>query len=52
MRIPRKIKKAFKKDWHEQTGVKLLIVKSSIEKKIWECSDGRVVWGFNTKNKN
>jgi hypothetical protein len=44
MRIPRKLKKKFKLIWEKQYGVKHIIIKKSIEKKLWGNATKKV-WG-------
>ena len=44
-RVPRKLKKKFKKVWEASIGKKLLIQKNSIAKEDWPCSNGNPNWG-------
>lgn len=52
MRIPRKIKKKFKKLWLKEYGISVFIIKSSIACCEWNCSKGKTVYGCITRPKN
>lgn len=52
MRIPRKKKKAFKKMWFKEWGVKRYIMKNTIALCEWEVSDHKTVWGCITRLKH
>lgn len=52
MRVPRKLKKKYKKLWYIRQGVKRYVVKSSIEFKGWEASNNERVWGCITRLKH
>lgn len=49
MRVPRKLKKKYKKLWYNKDGIKRYIVKSSIQLKRWEVSNDKIVWGCVTR---
>ena len=49
-RVPRKLKKKFKKIWSKRLGEEILIVKKSIKKDFWGWSIVRV-WGCEIKTK-
>lgn len=50
-RIPRKLKKQYKKLW-EQINKKLYVIKKTISFDVWPNSGGRKVWGCITRPKN
>jgi hypothetical protein len=52
MRIPRKIKKKFKKLWLKEYGISVFIIKKSIDYSEWNCSEGKTVYGCITRPKN
>lgn len=52
MRVPRKLKKKYKKLWCNRQGVKRYVVKSSIEFMGWEASNCEPVWGCWTRLKH
>jgi hypothetical protein len=47
-RVPRKLKKQFKKLWKNIYYKKVFIKKSSIDYQIWPVSNGKKVWGCET----
>ena len=47
-RIPRKLKKQFKKQWQNYYRFTVYIRKGSIEHKVWPVSNGKKVWGCET----
>ncbi len=51
MRIARKKKKVYKKLWFKRDGIKRYIIKSSIDKVVWTCAEGKTVWGCMTRLK-
>lgn len=51
LRVPRKRKKCIKKIWEKRRGVKLIIIKKSIEYCAHEYSDGKPVWQCMTRQK-
>lgn len=53
MRIPRKLKKKYKKLWHNKFGVKLYVIKNSIEyTPMWKTINGKGIWGCMTRLKH
>lgn len=51
MRIPRKIKKKFKKLWKLRYGIDFFIIKKSIDYSEWNCSEGKTTYGCITRPK-